>query len=152
MSDSMDWIAIPVCILVGAAIVWIQFHEAREERSSGDRIRALQIARTFAAAMTDDRAEVHDPADVTRRVQRVVASVCEQAVLPEKIAVDPQRLSPTDDLVFDLGYGLDSLALFDLRASLEKEFGIRLTSREFEQIRTVADAISLVQTKLVHPT
>jgi acyl carrier protein len=144
----MDWIAIPLCILVGTMIVWIQLWEAREQRNAGDHIRALQVARTFAAAMTDDRAEVHNPSDVTRRVQRVVASVCEQAMFPEKVAVDPQRLSPTDDLVFDLGYGLDSLGLIDLRASLEKEFGIRITSAEFYDIRTAGDAISLVQTKL----
>ena len=146
----MDWIAVPVCILAAAMIVWVHVNESREHRNTVDSIRALQIARTFAAAMSDEAADTHGPPDdITHRVQRVVATICEQAVYPEKVTVDPQRLRPTDDLVFDLGYGLDSLALFDLRTSLEKEFAIRLTRREFEQIQTVADAISLVQTKLV---
>ena len=147
----MDWIAVPVCVLAATMIVWIHVYEAREHRSAVDRVRALQIARTFATAMTDDEADAHGPPDdVTHRVQRVVATVCEQAVYPESVAVDPQRLSPTDDLVFDLG--LDSLALCDLRTSLEKEFGICITSGEFYDIRTVGDAISLVRTKLGQPT
>jgi hypothetical protein len=99
----MDWIAIPVCVLAGAMIVWIQRCEAREQRNAADHIRALQTARTFTAAMADNCADVHSPPDdVGRRVQRVVATSCEQAVYPEKVTVDPQRLSPTDDLVFDL--------------------------------------------------
>jgi acyl carrier protein len=150
---TMDWIAIPVCILVGAMIIWIHFHEAREHHSMADHIRALHTARTFAAAMSGNSAEAHSrPDDIACRVQRVVATVCEQAVSPEKVTIDPQRLTPTDDLVFDLGCGLDSLGLIDMRTSLEKEFGIRLTSGEFYAVRTVGDAISLVQTKLGRPT
>ena len=124
----MDWIVIPLCILAGAMIVWIQLCEAREQRNTGDHIRALQITRTFAAAMSEKAAAHGPPDDITHRVQRVVETVCEQAVYPERSpSIHSDSVRPTTWY----------LTL------------VTVSRREFEQIQTVADAISLVQTKLV---
>lgn len=53
---------------------------------------------------------------------------------------DPQ---PWESFVADYGY--DSLDTVELAMAIEDEFGIEIRVAEAEQVRTVADAIALVE-------
>ncbi len=65
-------------------------------------------------------------------------------VIAEKLSVDIEEVVPKASFVDDLG--ADSLDLVELIMSMEEEFDIEIPDEEAEQIITVQDAISFVDT------
>lgn len=64
-------------------------------------------------------------------------------VIRKQLDVDEARLSSTAAFVEDLG--ADSLSLVELTLALEEEFDIDITDEDVAKIRTVRDAIRLVE-------
>lgn len=59
--------------------------------------------------------------------------------------IEADQVTPTADLFDDLG--LDSLDTVELTLALEEQFGIEIPDSELENVATVQDAISLIETK-----
>jgi acyl carrier protein len=64
-------------------------------------------------------------------------------IIRKQLDVDEGRLTPTAAFVEDLG--ADSLSLVELTLALEEEFDIDITDEEAAGIRTVQDAVRLVE-------
>lgn len=60
---------------------------------------------------------------------------------------DSIRLS--QEMTPDTVTGWDSLTYIDLIVAVEKEFGIRFTTREVSSLRTVGDLLGLVERKRI---
>jgi acyl carrier protein len=59
--------------------------------------------------------------------------------------VDAEKVTPEADLQKDLG--LDSLDTVEMTVGLEDRFGIEIPDEELEDVRTVNDAIDLIEQK-----
>lgn len=65
-------------------------------------------------------------------------------LLSERLGVPADDISP--DATFD-ELDLDSLDLVEFALGAEEEFGVRISDDEAEGLRSVADAVALLETK-----
>ena len=72
------------------------------------------------------------------------ARVCE--VLKKALLVTQDQITPKALLVEDLG--VSSLDRFELLMGLEEEFGIELPEQDQEQMKSVGDIVSYIQSHL----
>ena len=64
-------------------------------------------------------------------------------ILTEYVDTDPSTITEDADLRADLG--MDSLQLADLAARLETEYGVVISDRDAMNIRTVGDAMKIIE-------
>jgi acyl carrier protein len=60
--------------------------------------------------------------------------------------LDPDKIRPEADLIGDLD--LDSLDTMELTLQMEEKFGIEIPDADLEDLQTVADAVSLIESKV----
>ena len=77
------------------------------------------------------------PSEIEERVMNIIA---------ETLNVAPERLTTQTSFVADLD--ADSVAMIDVLMALEDVFGIELVDKYTQGIRTVGDAIGLVDAHL----
>lgn len=75
--------------------------------------------------------------DILAKVQEIVA---------DRLDVDIETVKEESSFVDDLG--ADSLDVVELVMGLEDDFGIEISDEDAENIRTVGDAISFIQSQL----
>lgn len=75
--------------------------------------------------------------DVRATVQRLILEVMD---------ADPEKITDGADLIGDLN--ADSFGTIELTIALEDEFEIEIPDAEVESLKTVADIVTLVSTKL----
>lgn len=64
-------------------------------------------------------------------------------ILTDYVDVDPSAI--TEDADFRADLGMDSLQLADLAARLETEYGVVISDRDAMNIRTVGDAMKIIE-------
>lgn len=64
-------------------------------------------------------------------------------ILTDYVDTDPSAITEDADLRADLG--MDSLQLADLAAWLETEYGVVISDRDAMNIRTVGDAMKIIE-------
>lgn len=64
-------------------------------------------------------------------------------ILTDYVETDPSAITEDADLRADLG--MDSLQLADLAARLETEYGVVISDRDAMNIRTVGDAMKIIE-------
>lgn len=64
----------------------------------------------------------------------------------EDILREETEISPETRLIADLGF--DSLDIVELVFDLEDEYEIEITEEEREKIRTVADLVNVIESKM----
>lgn len=64
-------------------------------------------------------------------------------ILTDYVDTDPSAITEDADLRADLG--MDSLQLADLAARLETEYGVVISDRDAMNIRTVGDALKIIE-------
>ena len=69
-------------------------------------------------------------------------------VLKKALQVTQDQITPKALLVEDLG--VSSLDRFELLMGLEEEFGIELPEQDQEQMKSVGDIVSYIQSHLKH--
>lgn len=67
-------------------------------------------------------------------------------IIVEQLNVEESEISEVSNFKEDLG--ADSLDLFELAMAMEEEFEIEIPSEDLESIKTVADAVSYIDSKL----
>ena len=70
-------------------------------------------------------------------------------VIEEVLKVDPGKVSPDSNIRDDLG--ADSLDLMTLVVALEEEFDGKIPDEKVEHIKTVEDAVNLIESEIVKP-
>jgi acyl carrier protein len=60
--------------------------------------------------------------------------------------IEADKVAPEADLAQDLG--LDSLDTVEMTVGLEDRFGIEIADSELEDVRTVNDAVALIEQKV----
>lgn len=68
------------------------------------------------------------------------------SILAEQLAVDPAKVTPEARFTEDLD--ADSLDLVEAVLALEEEFGVSIPEDEMEPVKTVGQAVDLVEQKL----
>ena len=74
--------------------------------------------------------------DIADRVSNVVVS---------KLHVEPDRVNEAANFLDD--FAATSLDIVETIMSLEDEFGIEISDRDAEKLRTVGDVLALIKTK-----
>ena len=69
-----------------------------------------------------------------------------KVILAEQFDVEEDAIKPDTDLQDDLG--ADSLDVVDLLMSIEDEFEIEIPDEEIENIRTVSDLVSYIESNI----
>ena len=69
-----------------------------------------------------------------------------KVILAEQFDVEEDTIKPETDLQDDLG--ADSLDVVDLLMSIEDEFEIEIPDEEIENIRTVSDLVSYIESNI----
>ncbi len=64
-------------------------------------------------------------------------------ILTDYVDTDPSAI--TEDADFRADLGMDSLQLADLAARLETEYGVVISDRDAMNIRTVGDAMKIIE-------
>lgn len=64
-------------------------------------------------------------------------------ILTDYVDTDPSAI--TEDADFRADLGMDSLQLADLAARLETEYGVVISDRDAMNIRTVGDALKIIE-------
>ncbi|MDY4256080.1 MAG: acyl carrier protein [Oscillospiraceae bacterium] len=64
-------------------------------------------------------------------------------ILTDYVDTDPSAITEDADLRADLG--MDSLQLADLATRLETEYGVVISDRDAMNIRTVGDAMKIIE-------
>lgn len=67
-------------------------------------------------------------------------------VLASKLHIDPIRITAAASFVDDLA--ATSLDLVETVMSLEDEFGVEISDRDAEKLRTVGDVVALISAKV----
>jgi acyl carrier protein len=67
-------------------------------------------------------------------------------VLVGRLKVEPEAIKPEADLFEDLG--LDSIDLMTAVMAIEEQFGIEVPDSDLENVKTVGDAIGVLQSKV----
>jgi acyl carrier protein len=68
------------------------------------------------------------------------------SILAEQLAVDAEKVTP--DARFGEDLDADSLDLVEAVLALEEEFGVSIPEEEMENVKTVGQAIDLIEEKL----
>ncbi len=76
-------------------------------------------------------------ADIETRVKTIIM---------DKLGVGENEVTPTASFIGDLG--ADSLDTAELIMGLEDEFNVKIEDSEAENIRTVGDAVSFIESKV----
>jgi acyl carrier protein len=71
-------------------------------------------------------------------------------MLIEKLNIEASQITPNANFIKDLG--IDSLDYIELIMEFEQEFNIRIPDTEGEQIKTVGQAVTYIENKLVEAT
>lgn len=66
-------------------------------------------------------------------------------IIEEKLCVDGVEITEATSFIDDLE--ADSLDLFELVMTLEEEFGVEISSEEFEGLKTVGDVMEFIEKK-----
>lgn len=69
-----------------------------------------------------------------------------KAIIMDKLGVGENEVTPTASFIGDLG--ADSLDTAELIMGLEDEFNVKIEDSEAENIRTVGDAVSFIESKI----
>lgn len=64
-------------------------------------------------------------------------------IIESELGIDPAEITPNADLEVDLG--ADSLDVVELVMRCEEEFDIEVSDEDADKIKTVADAVKLVE-------
>lgn len=75
--------------------------------------------------------------DIADRVSNVIAS---------RFRIDPDRVTYASDFFDD--FAATSLDIVETIMSLEDEFGVEISDRDAEKLRTVGDVVALVKAKV----
>jgi acyl carrier protein len=67
-------------------------------------------------------------------------------IMAARLGLPPEQLVPEARLVEDLG--LDSLDAVELAISVERKFDIEVPEEELTKLKTVADMVALVESRL----
>lgn len=68
-----------------------------------------------------------------------------QSLIAEQLYLDKEQITEDSKFVDDLG--ADSLDIVQMLISMEKEFGVSFDDDEITEIKTVKDAIALIEKK-----
>ena len=68
-----------------------------------------------------------------------------KAIIEEKLCVEGVEITEETSFIDDLD--ADSLDLFELVMTLEEEFGVEISSEEFEALKTVGDVMEFIEKK-----
>ena len=68
-----------------------------------------------------------------------------QSLIAEQLYLDKEQITEDSKFVDDLG--ADSLDIVQMLISMEKEFGVSFDDEEITEIKTVKDAIALIEKK-----
>lgn len=68
-----------------------------------------------------------------------------KAIIEEKLCVEGVEITEETSFIDDLD--ADSLDLFELVMTLEEEFGVEISSEEFEGLKTVGDVMEFIEKK-----
>jgi acyl carrier protein len=147
LPDWSSWILVPLFVLLITLFSWAVRVSERRDREHVRRVfssRAAVSPLEFAAACRES-----PPTEVVDRVRSIIATISDSSREPDSTpTVPPDHIAAHDVLGSDLGYCLDSLAFFELVASVEKEFGVRIRDRELAGLITAADVASLIWRKV----
>lgn len=66
-----------------------------------------------------------------------------QKIISTQLEIDKDKITLESNLTEDLG--IDSLDLIDLVMSIEDEFNVEVPDTEFENIKTVGDAVKFIE-------
>lgn len=69
-----------------------------------------------------------------------------KAMAVEQIGIDPALIKPESDIIKDLG--CDSLDIVDMLMSVEEEFGVTVEDKDVSEMRTMADVVNFIDSKL----
>ena len=67
-------------------------------------------------------------------------------ILAERLNIEPSEIQMTAEFINDLG--ADSLDIVELLMSIEDEFDLEVSDEEAELIKTVNDAVALINAKI----
>jgi acyl carrier protein len=67
-------------------------------------------------------------------------------LIADKLNIKTEEIKPESSFSNDLG--ADSLDVVELMMEIEKDFNIKIEDGEMEGIKTVQDAVNLIETKL----
>lgn len=67
-------------------------------------------------------------------------------LIADKLNIDIKDIKPESNFSGDLG--ADSLDVVELMMEIEKDFNIKVEDGEMEGVKTVQDAVNLIETKL----
>lgn len=147
----MDWFAYPFLILAFVFLTIVFYFEHRQTTDTKNRLREIIRGRDDVSMSEIAKASgLGMEPDLVRRVLEVLGAVSEFSTSPSPIIVPIERLRLSDELCRELGYQLDSLSFFEFFSRIEKEFGIRVKTRDFEFPPTVGDVVRLVASRLDH--
>lgn len=68
-----------------------------------------------------------------------------RALIAEQLYLDEGEIQPESAFIDDLG--ADSLDIVQMLMAMEKEFGVSFEDEELTKIKTVGDAIALIEQK-----
>ena len=68
-----------------------------------------------------------------------------KAIIEEKLCVEGVEITEETSFIDDLD--ADSLDLFELVMTLEEEFGVEISSEEFEGLKSVGDVMEFIEKK-----
>lgn len=120
--------------VAGGAAVWIGQYAARQ--------RVLRRMYSRPARTVDEFGRDLFPPETAH-----IASTIRQ-ILGRYLTIDLSKLSP-DDTFVDLEIAeLDSLVMVGLARDLEREFGIKVLSEDFERLKTIGDLVRYVSMNL----
>lgn len=69
-----------------------------------------------------------------------------QAIIADKAGVSPEEVKPETNLKDELD--LDSLDKMEILMEVEKQFNIMTDDDEYESVQTVADVVTIVESKI----
>ncbi len=69
-----------------------------------------------------------------------------KAFLTEEFEVEEASIKPTAQLKKDLG--IDSLEVVDIVVEVEKEFGVKIKSEDFKEVKTFGDLCEFIERKV----
>ena len=67
-----------------------------------------------------------------------------KSIIAEQLGMSEDKITPETSLLGDLG--ADSLDLFQIVSNLEEEFNIEFAKDAIEQMKTIADAVTFIET------
>jgi len=69
-----------------------------------------------------------------------------KSIIAEQLGMSEDKIAPETSLMDDLG--ADSLDLFQIISNLEEEFNIEFAKESIEQMKTIADAVAFIDSRV----